>query len=245
MNNTTLATWAAAIWNTLESSGVDPRRVFAKQNLEFEQLCEADARVSVSAMSQIWRDSVAETGNEAFGLLVPAHCSSLTFHSVGIALEASSSLREALQRVEKISHMVSDAADIRSVEQPDGDVVMRWLIEAEALNEITDQAIDAFMLSWVLNLPKNSIKNIRMMREEPKDPSLWERSFQVPVVFSTAENQIVFNGGALDAPVTTANPAVAMAGERIAMDYLQRMKTASISLRVEAELVRLLEGGRA
>ncbi len=243
MTATTLATWAAAIWNTLEIGGDDPARVFAKHNLNFDKLCEADARVSVPAMSQIWRDSVAQTGNEAFGLLVPANCSSLTFHSLGIALEASSSLREALERVEKLSHMVSDAADIRCIEREDGDVIMRWIMTAEDRQEITDQAIDAFMLSWVVNLPSKSIRKIRMVRKPPRDPLPWERSFQVPVEFSANEDQIVFTGFSLDAPVMTANPAIAMAGEKIALDYLHKMKATSVTLRVESELIRLLEDG--
>ncbi len=240
MNNTTLATWAAAIWNTLVSAGVEPQKVFAKHNLAFGDLCDAGARISVFTMSQIWRDSVKETANEAFGLLVPAHCSSLTFHSVGIALEASASLREALKRVEKLSPMISDAVDIRCVERPNGDVVMRWLIGLDVLSEIADQAIDAFMLSWVLSLPRDRIQAIRMTRVEPQDPSLWESSFQLPLEYCAEENQIVFNASTLDAPALSSNPAIAMAGEKIALDYLQKMKAAGITLRVEAELLRIL-----
>lgn len=240
---TTLATWAAAIWDTLESMDLNPDEVFGPEQLKLTDLTDAEARISVEKMASIWRRCVKVSGREAFGLEVPEFRSLLTFHGVGIALEASESLRDALDRLVKLSHLVSDVADISYEETSLGHCVMRWHIEPAARDKVAHEAMDAFLYSWTKNLPAENLVEVLMVRPEPKNPEAWVDKFQAPVVFSARQDQIVFQSSALDKKIDASNPAVASAGEQVALDYLKRMSSCLLKVKVEAKIRSKLESG--
>ena len=126
--NTTLSTWAIAIWEALSDAGHDPKQVFDQEGLAYQDLTDAEARVPIATMTNVWRRCVDITGDAAFGLRVPHYRSALTFHGVGIALEASDTLGCALDRLVKLSHLVSDVADISYELNDLGQCLMHWHI---------------------------------------------------------------------------------------------------------------------
>jgi len=239
----TLATWAAAIWETLVSMGLDPQDVFAPEELSLTDITDAEARISVDKMANIWRRCVKASGQEAFGLEVPEFRSLLTFHGVGIALEASESLRDALDRLVKLSHLVSDVADISYEETKSGLCIMRWEIEPTARSRVAHEAMDAFLYSWTQNLPDNCLVEVLMVRPEPEKPEVWTNKFRTRVVFSAKQDQVIFQASVLDKKTEASNPAVAVAGEQVALDYLKKMSSCLLKVKVEAQIRSKLESG--
>jgi len=54
---------------------------------------------------------VAATGDPAFGIKVASHIKQTTFHALSYGLSASSTLKEAFERVQRYCHVASDAIE--------------------------------------------------------------------------------------------------------------------------------------
>ena len=97
----------------LEARGFDAAPLFARAGLDFAALDDPEARFPVRTTALLWRLAVEATGDPCFGLEVARHTSPTTFHALGFSLAASSSVREAFERVVRYYRLVSDAASIR------------------------------------------------------------------------------------------------------------------------------------
>ena len=92
--------------------------------------------------SLLWRLAVEATGDPCFGLEVARHTSPMTFHALGFSLAASSSVREAFERVVRYYRLVSDAAIIRFEERG---AAYRVSIHTAPRAHPSVEAIDAVM----------------------------------------------------------------------------------------------------
>jgi hypothetical protein len=70
-----------------------------------------DARCPLSKTAHLWRLALAATGDPAFGLKLTKQYKHTMFHALGYGLSASSTLKEAFERVQRYSHVVSDAVE--------------------------------------------------------------------------------------------------------------------------------------
>src|SRR5882757_7656245 len=70
-----------------------------------------DTRCPLVNTGHLWRIAVVATGDPAFGIKVANHHKHTTFHALGYGTSASSTLKEAFERVRRYCHVVSDAVD--------------------------------------------------------------------------------------------------------------------------------------
>ena len=110
---TTINTWAIALVRTLDARGCDGRALLAEAGLDPALLGDPNGRAPVPGMVRLWRLAVAATGDPCLGLKVAAHVQPATFHSLGLALLASQTLEDALQRSARFSRIVSNAVEVR------------------------------------------------------------------------------------------------------------------------------------
>jgi len=241
---TTLATWAGAIAATLEERGFDSREIFQQAGLDIEQTLDSNARYAVTDMTVLWRTCSAITQDPAFGLSVPQHRSSTTFHGTGLAIEASATLREVVQRTIKLSRLISTIAEIQLHQREDAHWVLTWYIKPHDRKAVADEAMDAFLSSYMSHLNTDDIVEVSFIRDEPVDPQPWhETFFHRPVYFSSDSDAIVFSETAFDRPLKGSNPALARMGESVALDHLQKMERLDVVLNVSNEIRKALSNG--
>ncbi|NIB43848.1 AraC family transcriptional regulator [Pseudomaricurvus alkylphenolicus] len=241
--NTTLATWAGAIYETLEAMGLDARQVFKDVGLDPKLVKDANARFAVPAMSDLWHRCVEVSGDEAFGLRVPGYCSALTFHGLGVALEASGNMREALDRLVKLSHLISDIADLDYECDERGNCKFSIQLTPADRLQVAHEAIDAFMYSYCQHIPEGGLFRVELVRPTPKTPEIWRETFSAEVHFGCSRDRAIFDEQLLDIPLSASNPALALASEQVALDSLRQLHKSHIAVRVEAEIRRLLDQG--
>jgi len=242
--STTLATWATTIATALERQGFVSKAVFAEAGLDIAQTQNPNARYLVTDMTKLWHTCVSITGDPAFGLSVPQYRSATTFHGMGMAVDASGTLRESLERLVKLSRLVSNVADLRLYPREDKCWVLEWYIEPEVRKEVADEAMDAFLCSLSLRLEAEDIVEVYFVRAEPADPAPWHKAFyQKPVHFSATTDAVVISEAALDKPRLPGNPALASAGETVALDYLHKLDREDVVLQVENQIRHRLKMG--
>jgi AraC-like DNA-binding protein len=108
---TILVTWVKAICRALDAAGCDSAALVAEAGVDAKLLDHPTARCLIAPVSRLWKLAVAATGDAAFGLKVASHIKHTTFHALSYGLCASSTLKEAFERVQRYCHVASDAIE--------------------------------------------------------------------------------------------------------------------------------------
>lgn len=243
---TTLTSWARAIRKALDAAGLDSAALFAEAGLDIAALGDAQARYPVARTNRLWQLAVAATGDPAFALKVAREPGVMSFHALGVSLSASTTLREAFERLIRYFRVVSDGAELRFSCHGD---TCRYEIAATAAGHVPiPEAVDAFAYVVVrlcrgLYRRDHAPLEVRLRRPAPADPGPWERAFRCPIVFDAAENVLLFGAAAFDAPLEFANPELARQNDEVAARYLARFGKLLIRERLRAVLIEQLPRG--
>ncbi len=229
----------------LEARGFDAPRLFERAGLDFAALDDPDARYPVRATALLWRLAVEATGDPCFGLEVARHTSPMTYHALGFSLAASSSVREAFERVVRYYRLVSDAAVIRFEER---DEAYRVSIRTAPRAHPSDEAIDAILAVAVrlcrsLTDRQFSPLAVELRRPAPPDPTPFYRYFRVQVTFGAEEDAMMLPKAQCDERIQGANPELARANDRIAAEALARWESSHLADRVRVVLLDGLPHG--
>lgn len=243
---TALTSWARAIRKALDAAGVDSARLFAEAGLDPAALEDSNARYPVAATTRLWELAVAATGDEGFGLVVARHVNQTTFHALGYSLAASSTLKEAFERLLRYFRIVTDAADLR-VEVSDEEFAV--VIRADpARTAIAPQAVDAFallLLRLCRGLYRRDVapRSVSLCRAPPRDAAAFERAFRAPLRFGADDNRLVFARTLFEQRLEGANPELARHNDEIVLRYLARHDRDNLVARVRAVLTEQLPSG--
>src|ERR1019366_4165384 len=96
-----LGTWVKSIVRALDAAGCNGSALLAEAGFDLKALDGPNARCTLPKTARLWRLALAATGDAAFGLKVASHIKHTTFHALGYGLSASSTLKEAFERVQR------------------------------------------------------------------------------------------------------------------------------------------------
>ena len=243
---TALTSWAKAIRKALDAAGVDSARLFAEAGLDRAALDDPNARYSVEGTTRLWRLAVAATGDDAFGLTVARHVNQTTFHALGYSLTASTTLREAFERMLRFFRLVTDAGDIRFELQDDRYCFA--MIPQQYGVQPAPEATDAFALLVVrlcrmLHQRDFSPLAVSFCRPAPRNLAAFERAFRAPLRFDQPQNALWFSRQVFEQKLESANPELARQNDQVAVRYLAQMEKQNLRARVHAALIEQLPQG--
>jgi AraC-like DNA-binding protein len=241
-----LASWARTIIRALDARGLDGRGLAAEVGIDLRQLTGAEARCSMTATAELWRRAVHETGDPCFGIYVSRFVTYTTFHALGAAVLASSTLREGFQRLVRYSRMIGDSAAPRLEA---GDDRVRLVLEVTGTTRPPDEAIDA-LLALVVRVARLLRDNralaplrLELQRAEPSPSEPFRRFFRAPIAFRTRANVIVFSADDADARLPTGNAELARRIDEVVARYVARLDDQRILHRVRAAVIDRLPDG--
>jgi AraC-like DNA-binding protein len=243
---TVLASWARAIKRALDAAGCDSAAVFRKAGLDPAVLADPNARYPVENTTRLWQLAVAATGDACFGLKVASQVNQTTFHALGYALTASTTLKDVFERSVRYFRVVTDAVDLDF--RASGAEYHFRILPPESGPQPAHEAVDAFISVYVRTcraLTDRSFAPLRILlrRPAPPDPAGFERTLRAPLRFAAAENLLVLDRAALERPLEGANPELARHNDEIVLRYLARFDRDNILARVKAALVECLPHG--
>jgi AraC-like DNA-binding protein len=231
-----------------ESFQKDSGKLFERAGLDPAKLGDPDARYPYRGMQRLWQHAVEETGDPSFGLVVARCWHPTSLHALGYSWMASTSLRDAMERMARYVRLVSSAATVRLVEH---DQVVEFRMELESGCEPLPayESVDAAMATLVhmcrisYGEDFNPLR-VRLRRPAPADPRPFETLFRAPIAFSAEGNVLDFAKADLESHLLTSNPALAAANDRVIAEYLLRFERSSVATRVRARLIAQLPAGR-
>ncbi|TXS92732.1 AraC family transcriptional regulator [Parahaliea maris] len=243
---TVLSSWIKVLLLALRDHGCNADLLLQESGLDHEQLADPDARLPLAATTRLWDLSVQALEDETLGLWVPCYSNQNTFHALGYAFMASSTLLEALQRVARFNAMVSDAARVE-LDVGENSVVLSWDLWTPDLGP-SQEAMEA-----ILSLILRSSRKIRgkdfaplkvsLLRKRCADETPFREFFQAPIEFGADRYRMEFDRAELEQPLEWGNESLARSSDRVIEDYLKQLEMGSVATRLRNLLVRDLPGG--
>jgi AraC-like DNA-binding protein len=233
---TTIATWSGVIARTLsEHYELNPEPLFAAVDIDFERRHDPQYRIPVATMTLLWNAAVEATQDSAFGLEVARHVNPTTFHALGYAAMASNNGAEAIERLRRYSHLISDVANLRLHSTPDG---LKLSLELVADGPVVScTAMEAFMAAIVhmcrhyLNIEPH-LKAVELQRTASDCTERYSAFFKAPVYFGAMHHGVILSPTNIATPLPTANPVLAAANDQLLEAWLQQSQYTPLQQRI-------------
>jgi AraC-like DNA-binding protein len=241
-----LSSWTRVIIDALNALGIDPAPVLLESGFAEDSFADPNARLSALATARLWRSASLRAGDPAFGIYASRFVRPATFHALGYAVFASTSLRDALERLLRYSHLVSDAAEL-SLETSASELRLSFVQRGHAPGVPSAQALDAVMSLIVrtcrlLTERSFALRSLEQRREEPDSVLAYERFFRCPVRFGAREDALTFDAKALDDRLPMANPELARHNDELVQRYLAGIREGTVVDRLRRILSQQLSG---
>jgi AraC-like DNA-binding protein len=246
MFSTTISTWAYLVWEALQDLGHDPRLVFEKSGLDPSRLSDPNARYPVAGMLKLWGEASDLTGDPCFGIEAGRRWKPTTFHALGFAWLASSTLHDALMRLTRYVHVVNSSVKAQ-LELRGTRHVFTFGVSAGTATA-HPAAIDASLVALMQMCRQISgqgyaPQGVLMSHARPPCHGRLEAFFRAPVQYDAGANGLVFDAQGIDRRLPTANAELARINEELVLKYLSRLDRASVATQVKSHLIELLPAG--
>ena len=241
--NSVLVTWVKAIERALDAAGCDGSALLAEAGFDSSHLGGPDARCPLTMTGRLWRVALEATGDEAFGVKLASYFTHTTFHSLGYGLSASSTLKEAFERVQHYSQVVSDAVGNR-LERCGAE----YHFYIEPWTAVPIESFDA-LVGTHLRMCRSLIGRefspllVELRRPRPAVIDDFERLWRAPLRFNAEHNRLRFDRASIERVLVSGNPELARLSDAVSARYLARIERHNIEARVREVLTERLPGG--
>jgi AraC-like DNA-binding protein len=232
-----------AICRALDAAGCDSAALLTEAGFDTKALDDPTARCPLTQTARLWRIAVAATGDPAFGIKVASHIKQTTFHALGYGLSASSTLKEAFERVQRYCHVASDAIEYEFTRTgPEYHFVI------EPVDEVADESVDALVAAYLrmcrsLMGHDYSPLRVEFRRAPPARVEDFQSLLRAPLQFGAARTRLVFDAEAIERRLDGGNPELARHHDAIALQYLSQIERHNIQARVRDVLTQRLANG--
>ncbi len=241
--DTTIATWAHAIWQALRAYGCDPAPLFQEAGLDTSRLSDPMHRYPVTNMTALWELSVNATGDRYFALAVAKEINPTTFFAVGLSALTSSNSKQAIDILLEYSQLISDSIVFDFRKGKNWELIVNIKPGHECFHPICFEAIWAAMiyfsrhyLQWDLHPEKITFKH-----KAPADIKPFEDFFVCKVEFECDECALITPADKFNQILSTANPTLFMGNEVILRDYNERYQQQHFSHKIRDVLIKEME----
>ena len=238
--NSILVTWVKAFGRALDAAGCDGPALLAQVGFDLKDLGGPDARCPLTKTRLLWQVALEATGDPAFGVKLAKYFTHTTFHALGYGLSASSTLKEAFERIQRYSHVVSDAVGYRFER-----CGAEYHFYMEPATEVPIESIDA-LVGTHLRMCRSLIGrdfsplSVELQRPQPAVLDDFERLWRAPLRFGADHNRLRFDRESMERVLDSGNPEVARLSDAISARYLARIERDNIEARVRAVLTHRL-----
>jgi len=248
---TSLTSNALLMTQTVEQHyGVDTRPMLKKLGLNPDLLDKPGARYPTMKMQELWGMLAKESGDPCVGLVIGRAVKTTTFHALGFAWMASSTIHEELQLLQRYFKVICTMPlDILITE--DGENYRFELGYPEGFPEGAPEATDAFFAAMLKLIRLTSDSHfcpakVTLRADHNKEHlATYVDMLSCPVEMGAEFDAIEFDKTECDAPLLGKNIDLAIANERILENYIQALDPDKISSQVRELLISLMPSGHA
>lgn len=245
-DETTLNSTAHMLAQAVASSGIDLNAFVSALGIGLDHYLDPNGRIPVSLMQRAWAQAVEWSGDPCFGLRLADVMHPTSLHGLGLAMVASSTLKDALVRVVRYQRIISTAFDLKLEEQ--GSRVSILIDAKKSGVRFHDASIDATgaVLTRMCRITSGlevSPTEVSLRHPAPPCSVRFEAFYGCRVVFGAADNRLTMSRTLLEQTLPSANPLLAHANDEVVVRYLEELDSPSLTDRVRREIIDLLPAG--
>ena len=239
---TTIAAYGLAIQKALSANGYDAEDVFRAAGIDRMPSNDPMHRLTTSEVAAVFSECVSRTNNPAFGLTVARFLHPSALHALGYSLLASSTLRDACERLTYYFRMVSEQADILIREDQNG-FILETSLKSDAVAAETIDAWHAFLIRLfrLIHSPDFSPIRVELARPHPGEyEQQYLSSFGASITFDAPSCRIILDPAVVDEPLMGGNREIALQNDGIIESYLAALEDSDLISRVRKLIIERL-----
>ena len=247
MIGTAIATAGRILWRMLERRGIDPAPLFKEEGLDPGSLDNPLVRYPVKEATRVWMRAAEMLDDPAFGLTIANVWQPSDFHALGCAFMASSTLRDALNRLLRYNPVVYDVISY-SLAERDGQAILSYnpvhgILDEPAVLEDTRWAVVLDACRRVYGADLNPLE-VTFWHSEPESAmDEFLADFRCPRRFGEVVASMTFPTEVLDRRLPAANRELALAQDRTLSDYVTLLQRDDIVSRTKLAISDSLPSG--
>ena len=240
---TALVTTTEAAARVLTRYQINPEDFFESLGLGPTPYADPDARLDLKTVQRLWREFAKQTHNPEIGFEIGMAVTATNLHAIGYACLASRTVREVLERLVRYHRMLSTAAQWHMI-----DGVFATELQLEFDERWPREPIDGVFAGVVTLLREVTYEEfapqaIEMRRSKPATHAELRRHFGCPIEYQASDDRILFRTEQIEKFLPRQNPALAQAGDEVAIQYISRMDRADILTKARIALIDALPDG--
>jgi len=243
MTATYLLTSGNLLWKILTKYGHDPEPVFFEEGVNKAMLYEEGTRISLNHINLLWVKAARLIDDPCFGLEAADFWHPSYFGALGYAWLASTTLRKALERLERYIRIISDETDVKLAECEDG--LSLILSDSIQPNAYMDSTMALIISMCRLNCGEDFHPlSVNIIHEKPNCSGRYFQLFRAPVHFAAESDSILFSHDDLDLRLPSGNPHLANLSDQMMIEYLANLDAENIIHRVKSAIIEHMHDGK-
>jgi AraC-like DNA-binding protein len=246
MSKTYLASMINILSELLREYGYDPEPFYLRMGIDLAATRTPGARIPYETYAQLWTEAAKLIGDPCFVIKAAEHYHPSHMHALGYAWMASRTLREALERMQRYTRVISDVAMVTCTDEGNDFSVELKSKFASAHLEITMIAGLAVILS-LCRANYGQQLNPTLVHLTYKAPDCSEQYygfFKSKVSFEEQRNRIAFFREDIDKPLSSSNALLAEVNDQVIVKYLAQLNKDDIMGRAKTLIVDMLPSGK-
>jgi AraC-like DNA-binding protein len=231
----------------LENRGIDPAPLFKDAGLDPSSRDNPLLRYPVKEATLVWRRASEILDDPTFGLTIVKLWQPSDFHALGCAFMASTTLRDALNRLVRYNPVVYDVVSYSLVERGGREIL--------SYNPVPDELDEPAILEdtrWAVVL--DACRRVYGADLDPLEVTFWHPEpesgmdafleyFHCPLRFSEPVASMTFSTEILDKRLPAANRELALSLDRTLRDYVSKLQHDDIVSRTKSVISDNLPSG--
>ncbi len=251
MTSSTLSSWALLVWEELQARQLNANEIFRLAGLNPGQLSDSLARYPVQKMAKLWDSAWQASKDDNFGITTGAHWNPTSFHALGFAWLASSSLSDAFTRFVRYGRFINDGASYELVaENMHYRVIITPLME---LNEKNSRGITVSYDAAIVAL----LKMCRLLLNESFSPTAiykpgpptgstlaLEKISRCAIHFGHQAIELLIDRKDMEKKLSTGNSELTQINDAVIIKHLAQLSKSDLANQVQQKILELLPSGQ-
>ena len=240
--------WLVALYKALLWKGLEPFELLSKSEININEISNVGSRVPVSLCNKLFEQSVVLTDDPLLPIKVSQCIVATTFHALGYALQASSSLQDAFTRLAHYDRVLSSTCRINLTEDEAHCYIELNLNETEnSINRI-GETLELTMLLSIIKICRDlSNPGFAPVKIHTTVDSRCSDQFEAytgcSIEFNSSKSMLVMDRNILARRLPNFAPDLILLSDKAADDYLAGLSGNNVVCQVRSEVVSLMATG--
>ena len=239
---------AAALTNFFEVArdlGFNPQDTLRRAGLGRALLENPEQRIPAEAAVALLEDAARSSGCLTFGLRMAESRQLSNFGAVSLLISHQATLRDVLITTIQYRHLLNESLAMQIEDAGRMTIVREEIVSESPARQSIELAIGVlFRMCAALLGPRWRPYSVNFSHDAPPELSLHRRLFTCRLEFGSEFNGIVLAAADLDAPNSSADPAMARYAQRF-VESLPHVNDPSVVMEVRKAIYLMLPSGRA